>query len=153
MHQLEQATGIELVHVPYSGAADINAAMLGGHIQVACLLSTDTVAGLADGSYKALGVSSAEQDVVVPAVETFVNQGYDITSTCYTTLVCPKGVAPERLEVLRDAYRQAMASDYVKEAFEKMGYPNCYLPADESEAHMRETTESFKAVIASLQAK
>ncbi len=150
MHQLEQYADIELTHVPYGGAADVNAAIMGGHLEVGCLLSTDTVANLADGQYKALGVSSAEQDEVVPDVATFVSQGYDITSTCFTTLVAPAGVDPAVLTILRDAYTEAMASDYVNESFEKMGFPNCYMSAEESEAHMREVTESFKNVIAAL---
>ncbi len=145
--QLEQAAGITLTHVPYSGAADINAALIGGHIDAACLLSTDTAANLADGQYKVLAVSSAVRDNVIPSVPTFTEQGYNVTSNCYTTLLAPAGCDANALAVLRDAYAKAMASEYVAASFKKMGYPNGFLDAEASQKVMRDTTAAFKAVI------
>lgn len=152
MHQFEQSVGIELTHVPYGGGSEVNAALVGGHLDVACLCTTDVYANLKDGQYKALGVSSADTDPIVPDVTTFVAQGYNLTSSCYYSILVPAGVDEAILTILRDAYAEAMASDYVADAFKNMGIPVMYLNAEETYAKMQMVTEGFKATIAALNA-
>lgn len=152
MHQFEQLTGIELTHVPYGGGTEVNAALVGGHLDVACLCTTDVFANLKDGQYKALGVSSMDTDPIVPEIATFVSQGYDLTSSCYYSILTPAGVDEAILTILRDAYGEAMASDYVADAFKNMGIPVMYLSAEETYAKMQQVTEDFQATISALNA-
>lgn len=150
MHQLEQLTGIEMTHVPYGGGSEVNAAMLGGHLEVACLCTTDVYSNLNDGMYKALAVSSEGTDPIVPDVPTFVSQGYDLTSSCYYSILAPAGVDEAVLQILRDAYAEAMASDYVADAFANMGIPVSYLNAEETSEKMHNVTKDFQETIAAL---
>lgn len=102
MHQFEQLVGIEMTHVPYGGGSEVNAALLGGHLEVACLCTTDVYSNLKDGQYKALGVSCEGTDPIVPDVPTFISQGYDLTCSCYYSILAPAGVDAEVLGILRD---------------------------------------------------
>ncbi len=152
MHQFEQLVGIEMTHVPYGGGSEVNAALLGGHLEVACLCTTDVYSNLKDGQYKALGVSSEDTDPIVPDVPTFISQGYDLTCSCYYSILAPAGVDAEILEILRSAYAEAMASDYVADAFANMGIPVSYLTAEETYEKMHKVTDEFQATIAALNA-
>lgn len=150
MHQFEQLVGIEMTHVPYGGGSEVNAALLGGHVQVACLCTTDVYSNLNSGQYKALAVSATDTDPIVPDVPTFVSQGYDLTSSCYYSILAPAGVDEAVLTILRDAYAEAMASDYVIDAFANMGIPALYLDAEETDQKMHQVTDEFKATIEAL---
>ena len=152
MHQLEQLAGIEMTHVPYGGGAEVNAAMLGGHLEAACLCTTDAFANLNDGSYKALAVSSVDTDPVVPDVPTFISQGYELSTSCYYSILVPAGVDPAILQILRDAYAETMATDYVADAFKNMGIPVLFLDGEATSEKMHQVTEEFKATIDALNA-
>ncbi len=150
MHQMEQLTGIEMTHVPYGGGSEVNAALLGGHLEVACLCTTDVYANLKDGLYKVLAVSSEDTDPIVPDAPTFISQGYDLTCTCYYSILVPAGVEEAVIKILRDAYAETMATDYVADAFKSMGIPVSYLSAEETSEKMHKVTEEFKAIIDGL---
>ena len=74
--------GIDLVHVPYKGAAEYTAAVLGNHAQIVFGSAPLAVPHVKTGALKALGVTTAKripQLQQVPAIaETY--PGYDIVS-------------------------------------------------------------------------
>lgn len=150
MHQFEQLVGIEMTHVPYGGGSEVNAALLGGHLDVACLCTTDVYSNLKDGQYKALGVSSEDTDPIVPDIPTFISQGYDLTCSCYYSILAPAGVDAAVLDILCEAYAEAMASDYVADAFKNMGIPVSYLSSEDTSAKMYKVTEEFRDTITAL---
>lgn len=150
MHQMEQLVGIDMTHVPYGGGSEVNAALLGGHLEVACLCTTDVYSNLKDGLYKILAVSSEDTDPIVPDAPTFLSQGYDLTCTCYYSILAPAGVDEAVITILRDAYAETMASDYVADAFKSMGIPVSFLTAEETSEKMYKVTEEFKAIIDGL---
>lgn len=150
MELFARDAGIEVTHVPYGGGSEVNAALIGGHLQVGCLCTTDVYANLNDGLYKALGCSAPERDSVVPEVPTFKEQGYDITVSCFYGILVPAGTDPAIRAKLESALKDAMESDYVKDAFDSMGIPVKYESADSFGGIMNDTAASFKAVIDDL---
>ena len=76
-------TGINLVHVPYKGAAAALADVMSGHMESSVgNLSGGPLAAVKSGRVRALGVTSARRSAQVPEVPTFAEQGvkgYDVT--------------------------------------------------------------------------
>jgi tripartite-type tricarboxylate transporter receptor subunit TctC len=75
--------GIELVHVPYKGAAEYTAAVLGDHVQIVFGSAPTVVQHVKSGALKALGVTTAKRIPQLPAVPTIAESGfpgYDIVS-------------------------------------------------------------------------
>jgi tripartite-type tricarboxylate transporter receptor subunit TctC len=75
--------GIDLVQVPYKGAAEYTAAVLGNHVQIVFGSSPTVVSHVRTGALKALGVTTAKRIPQLPQVPTIAESGfpgYDIVS-------------------------------------------------------------------------
>ena len=75
--------GIELVHVPYKGAAEYMASVLGNHAQIVFGSAPTAIPHVRSGAVKALGVTTAKRIAQLPAVPTIAESGfagYDIVS-------------------------------------------------------------------------
>jgi tripartite-type tricarboxylate transporter receptor subunit TctC len=75
--------GIELTQVPYKGAAEYMAAVLGNHVQIVFGSAPTAIPHVRTGAIKALGVTTAKRIPQLPAVPTIAESGfpgYDIVS-------------------------------------------------------------------------
>ena len=75
--------GIDIVQVPYKGAAEYTAAVLGDHVQIVFGSAPTVVSHVRSGALKALGVTTARRIPQLPAVPTIAESGfpgYDIMS-------------------------------------------------------------------------
>ncbi|HET9404290.1 MAG TPA: tripartite tricarboxylate transporter substrate-binding protein, partial [Burkholderiales bacterium] len=74
---------INIVHVPYKGAAEALANVMSGHIEASVgNLAGGPLAAVKAGRVRALGVTSGKRNPQVPDVPTFQEQGvagYDVT--------------------------------------------------------------------------
>lgn len=80
---LKTITGINIVHVPYKGAAAALTDVMSGHMESSVgNLAGGPLAAVKSGRVRALGVTSASRNVQLPDVPTFQEQGvegYDVT--------------------------------------------------------------------------
>ena len=80
---LKVLTGIDIVHVPYKGAAAALADVISGHMESSVgNLAGGPLAAIRSGRVRALGVSSAARTAQLPDVPTFAEQGvagFDVT--------------------------------------------------------------------------
>ncbi len=80
---LKTLVKINIVHVPYKGAAEALASALSGHIESSVgNLAGGPLAAVKAGRVRALGVTSAQRNAQLPEVPTFAEQGvkdYDVT--------------------------------------------------------------------------
>jgi tripartite-type tricarboxylate transporter receptor subunit TctC len=80
---LKTLTGINIVHVPYKGAAPALADVMSGHMESSVgNLAGAPLAAVKSGRVRALGVTSARRNAQLPDVPTFQEQGvegYDVT--------------------------------------------------------------------------
>ena len=68
--------GIDLLHVPYKGAAEYTAAVLGNQTQIVFGSSPLVVPHVKSGALKALGVTTAKRIAQLPQVPTIAESGY-----------------------------------------------------------------------------
>jgi tripartite-type tricarboxylate transporter receptor subunit TctC len=80
---LKMISGIDIVHVPYKGAAAALADVMSGHMESSVgNLAGGPLAAIRAKRVRALGVTSAKRNAQVPEVPTFAEQGiagYDVT--------------------------------------------------------------------------
>jgi tripartite-type tricarboxylate transporter receptor subunit TctC len=107
MEQIAGPRGIEWTHVPFRGWAENAQALLGGQIQA----SADS-SGWADlvqsGRLRLLATWGAERAKRFPDVPTLRESGVDIVSISPYGLAGPRGMPPEVVRVLHDAFREAL---------------------------------------------
>jgi tripartite-type tricarboxylate transporter receptor subunit TctC len=75
MELLKQATGANLVHVPYRGSAPAVVDLIGGQIPVAVVDITSAYPHIVAGRLRALGMSGAKRSAAAPDIPTIAEAG------------------------------------------------------------------------------
>jgi tripartite-type tricarboxylate transporter receptor subunit TctC len=107
MEQIALARGIEWVHVPFRGVSENMQALLSGQIQ-ATADSSGWAELVMSGRLRLLTVWSAERAKRFPNVPTLRESGVDIVSASPYGLAGPKGMNPDHVRILHDAFRDAL---------------------------------------------
>jgi tripartite-type tricarboxylate transporter receptor subunit TctC len=114
--------GISLTHVPYKGAVQYIADLLGGQVDLAVSTITPALPHLQSGRLRPLGVSSAVRSSALPDVPTIAEQGLPgFDEKPWTCFVTNAAVPPAVLERLRSAYRTTIEDPEVSNALRKAG--------------------------------
>ncbi|MDZ4161313.1 MAG: tripartite tricarboxylate transporter substrate binding protein [Burkholderiales bacterium] len=107
---LEELAGnakVQLNHIPYKGNADLQAALLGGHV-MAQSDATGWDKFVDAGQMRLLVTFGDERTKRWPQVPTAKELGYNVVSSSPYGLVGPKGMDPAVVKTLHDAFRKAM---------------------------------------------
>ena len=105
----KQKAGVEIVHVPYAGAAQANVDLIGGQIQLYFDNIITAVPNIKAGKLKALAVTAAKRSRYLPDVPTISESGvpgYDVTG--WMGLMAPAGT-PDHIVRRLSAEVQKMA--------------------------------------------
>jgi tripartite-type tricarboxylate transporter receptor subunit TctC len=95
MELFKQRTGTDPEHVPYQGGAAAATDLIAGNVQLS-FQNLGTVAGhIQGGRLRAIAVTSAERNRLLPEVPTAVEQGLaDFVVTSWQAVMAPAGMAP-----------------------------------------------------------
>jgi tripartite-type tricarboxylate transporter receptor subunit TctC len=115
-------TGINILFVPYKGAAPVITDVLGGHIQIAVSGKLVLLPLIKSGQLRALAVTSAERWPELPEVPTMQESGFEgfPTETWYG-LVAPRGTPAAAIAKLNSAVNARLGEPEVKAAFASLG--------------------------------
>ncbi len=113
----QQKTGIEIVHVPYKGAAEAATAVIGGQVQ----MFFGDVAGMLplirEGRLRALALSSEIRSSELPELPTMIESGLpDYVVLTFIGVVAPAGTPRAIVEKLNGAINQSLGSPEVTAA-------------------------------------
>jgi len=93
--------GIQITHVPFSGAGPAIQAILGGTTQVACAALPPAHPFIESGALKALAVTSAHRWFDLPDVPTMVELGFeDFIADTFQGFLAPAKTAPDIVALL-----------------------------------------------------
>lgn len=142
---LQDKTGIKVAQVVYKGAADQNAALLGGELDVMIGNYNDVMRSL--DSMTILGIATAEKYEPLPDVPTLKEQGIDVVSDIRRGFVAPKGIPEESLKFLRDTFEKICTDpDYIKD-MKKAGQPHDYLNGTDFEKFVMAENDRAKELL------
>jgi tripartite-type tricarboxylate transporter receptor subunit TctC len=129
---LKTEAKIELVHVPYRGAAPAVNDLLGGHVQLAVLDTPVLLPHIRSGAVKALAVTSATRSAALPEVPTTAEAGLkSVNSDNWYGLSAPAGVPADVLDKLHKAATAALRSVELKKQFDSQdGVPAPVTPGE-----------------------
>jgi tripartite-type tricarboxylate transporter receptor subunit TctC len=115
-------TGIDIVHVPYKGAAEAVTGVLGGQVQMFFGDIGGVLALVREGALRALAVSSETRNAFLPDVPTMMESGVpDYVVLTYIGVVAPAGTPQDIVIKLNSAINASLASPQVTAAFVKLG--------------------------------
>jgi tripartite-type tricarboxylate transporter receptor subunit TctC len=128
---LTHSAGINLKHVPYSGAGPALTAILGGHVDALASGPAVVIPHVKAGKLRALAGWGAKRVASMPDVPTFKELGYDIEFYIWAGMFAPRGTPPAVMKTIRAAVKQAADSADFKAAMDKLQTPIAYLDAPE----------------------
>lgn len=119
---LRLRTGIQIVNVPYKGAANALTDLLGAHIDAMFDALPVEVAQVKAGAVTGLAVTGAQRSPALPQVPTMIESGFkNFEAYNYFGLLATPGTPPAIVKKLHDAVVKAVASPDVVAEFEKQG--------------------------------
>ncbi len=123
---------IDLVHVPYRGAAPAVNDLLGGHIQMIVLDVPVLLPHIRSGKVKALAVTSATRTAALPDVPTTAEAGFKtVLSDNWYGLVAPAGMPADVQDKLQRAATTTLRSAELKQHFDTQdAVPSPSTPAE-----------------------
>ena len=114
--------GISLTHVPYKGAVQYIADLVGGQVDLAVSTITPALPHIAAGRLRPLGVSSAKRSSALPDLPSIAEQGLaGFDEKPWNCFVAPAGVPPAVLEKLRAAYKTTIEDPEIAATLRKGG--------------------------------
>jgi len=123
--QVAELEKVKLMHIPFKGDAEGTIALLGCHIDAH---AGGTILGdlVDNGQARWLALFSDERVKRWPSVPTLYDLGYDVTAASPNGLIGPKGMPPEIVQRLHDAFKLAMFEPEHVAIQEKYGQPIQY---------------------------
>lgn len=117
-----EAGGINILNAPYKGNGEVTTAMMSNVVQCAMSAVDSTLPYIRQGSMRAIAVTGEARLPVLPNVETTAQAGYpDLVIDARVTLLAPKGTPQDRLTIIRDALKQALATPAVRDFYARNG--------------------------------
>ena len=112
------ATGTQIMHVPYKGAAPAAAALMAGDTQVAFSTPTNILPHVKSGKLRALASSTARRSPFSPELPTLAESGVaGFEYSSWTGLLAPAATPRDVVQKINDAVMKALAE---KETRDKM---------------------------------
>ena len=140
---------VELNHVPFKGNADLQSALLGGHV-MAQSDATGWDKFVENGQMRLLVTFGEKRTKRWPQVPTAKELGYGVVSQSPYGIAGPKGMDPAVVKVLHDAFKKAMDDPKHQELLEQLNQDLWYRSGDEYAKWAAVTYAKDKALIERL---
>jgi tripartite-type tricarboxylate transporter receptor subunit TctC len=115
--------GLDLVHVPFSGAGPAINSVIGGHTPIGFTALTTAVQQANAGTLRAIAVTGARRSPALPEVPTMAEAGLpDQEASTWQGVLVPAGTPGEIVEFLHRAVVKVVAQPDVKERFAALGF-------------------------------
>ena len=140
--------GIDVVHVPYAGAAPAVNDLLGGHVQMMFADVPVLLGSVQAGKLTALAVGSTARIPTLPDVKTTVEQGLpEVLADNWYGMVAPAAIPAVVAVKLQSMLVQTLTAPEVKAKLAEQGAFTVGNSSAEFEAHVRGETAKWAKVI------
>jgi tripartite-type tricarboxylate transporter receptor subunit TctC len=137
----KQLTGIDIVHVPYRGAAQAAQDLMGGQVTMMFDVVALAMGPMKGGKMRALGVASPHRIAALPDVPTMAEAGVPLEMSAWFGLMAPAETPPAVVAWLN---RQANAVFSAPEIREKYASQGAEFPLGSPEAFAAHVSAEFK---------
>jgi len=149
MERVKARAGIDIVHVPYKGAAQIYGDLMGNQIDLAMLVTIATLPQVAAGKFKALGVTTPQRLASAPQIPALAEspelRGFDMVA--WTGLFAPAKTPAAIVERLNRELNDALASPEVGGKFEEQGAVLRRFSTAEFAAYLRKEQAEYGEIV------
>jgi len=140
-------TGVDLVHVPYRGAAPAMTDLIGGQIQVVFDSMVTVLPHVESGRVRALGVTAKARSPLLPKVPAIAETVPGYESVIWFGVGVPRGTPAEIVATLNREINAGLASEKIRARFAELGTAPMVQTPDEFWAFSRAETDKWQKVI------
>jgi len=151
---LKRYAGINLLHVPYKGAAPAVVDLVSGHIPMGILGVSPLTQHLKAGRLRGIVVTTAERTSSLPDIPTLAEvgvKGYD--SSQWFGILAPAGTLPAIVAKINADLQRVLALPDVKERLASQGGDAKHSTADAFGTLMKSEYDKYKKIIAEANIK
>jgi tripartite-type tricarboxylate transporter receptor subunit TctC len=140
--------GVDLLHVPYKGAAPAVNDLLGGQVNVIFADVAAMLSHLKSGKLKALGIGSAKRFEGLPDVPTIAEAGVPgFEAGGFLGLAAPAGTPPAAIQALNAAAQKSLALPEVRDRLLGLASPPVGGTPEQFGDHMKREIDKWARVI------
>jgi len=144
---IKRAAGIDLMEIPYKGAAPAIQAVLTGEVSMYCSPTFQALPHLKSGKLKALGVTGTGPSPVIPEVVPISAQGLpDVIVSNWYAAFAPSATPPAVLNKIREALKKVFEDAGVRQKLAGAGLDPVWMDAAELAATIRSDLEKWTRV-------
>ena len=145
---LKLRAGIDLIHVPYKGAAPAMSDLLGGQVHMAFQTALSAVPHLQSGQLRAIAVAANKRLAQLPNVPTMAEAGLaEVEVSSWNGLFAPAKTPPEIVARLHAETAKALASPEVREKLLAQGAEPIGSSPEEFRAYIRAEIDKWGKVV------
>jgi len=140
--------GVDIVHIPYKGAALVITDVVAGHVPVGFVLLPGAMGQLRSGKLRALAVTTEERVSAVPDVPTMRQAGVrDLVLFDWSGLFAPAGTPKDVIARLSAEVKKVVSSPQMRQRSVEQGFEPKALSAEEMAALMKSDVEKWTRII------
>jgi tripartite-type tricarboxylate transporter receptor subunit TctC len=144
----KHSQGIDLVSVPFNGAAPAVQSTLAGHTPIAFTVLTPAVPQVKEGKLRALAVTTSKRTPALPEVPTMAEAGLPgQESDTISGVLVPTGTPQTIIAMLYSEIGKAMAEPDAAQKLETLGFETIASTPDEFSARIRADIPKWAKVI------
>ena len=151
---LKVTAGIDMIHVPYKGAAPALADLIAGRLQVYIGATTSVFPHVRSGRLRALGITTAKRVASLPDMPTVLESGvpgFQVSS--WYGLIGPAGIPADITRKIHAEVRRIPEMPDVRERLQKDGAEPMSATPEEFAAAIREDIQMWMHVVKTTGAK
>jgi tripartite-type tricarboxylate transporter receptor subunit TctC len=144
----KRAAGIDIIHVPYRGAAQATTDLVGGQLQMMFGPVVAVLPLAQAGKVRALAVTSAKRSALAPELPTMIESGvpgFEVTG--WYGLAAPAGTPKAIVERLNAETNRALQSPEIVEQFRVQGFEPIGGTPGQMNAQIRSDTAQWTKII------
>ena len=146
---IAEQLGLDVVHVPYKGSAELMRATMAGEVMVGADTSA-VIPYVDEGRLVPLNVWTEKRLATLPDTPTLIELGLPTTQYSPFGLVGPKGMPAELVARLHDAFKQAMEMESYQTMLQRFEMLPIYMNSADYRKFAVESTATEKAALAKL---
>jgi tripartite-type tricarboxylate transporter receptor subunit TctC len=145
IERIARKEGVQFTHIPFKGGAEVQPALLGGHIQFAA--GDFNVSLLEAGQTRLLLLLTEDRRIEYPQTPILRDIGYDLPYPAMTSVTGPKGLPEGVLKRLEEAFTKGMNEPAFIKGMKELRLTVFHRNSKDLENYVTHTYEVFEKLV------
>ena len=142
-----EKAGLKLNHVPYKGAAQASADVMGGRVEIMVDSLAASLSNIRARKVTPLAVTTAQRQPQAPEIPTLRESGIDLAYPGWASIVAPAGTPPANIQRLSDSIQGVLRAPETAERYRQLVIEPATLSPAETGLFMAQDRAALSQII------